>query len=131
MAYQDGQEDSVHTHILRGVTGSSPGAQGGIEVVMEAAVGNSILKFAPVPSTYSALIKIASGRSTPESVTDQVNTIVGKFRGQLAEVTFREVAILDTKEVNMADNKVVAMNDHLTDQKVVKVKSSSPRFFSF
>ena len=117
----------AHIHTLRGVIGSSPGAQVGREAVMGAVVENSTQKSAPAQSTYSALIKTASGRSTPESVVDLASRTAGKSRGLMAVVTHREVVMTDTKEVVM----IKPIRETLPSQRVVKVIISSPHFFSY
>ena len=134
MGLLGGQEVTAHTHILKGVTDFSPGAQGGKGAVMAVSVENSTPRCAPARSTYSALTKTVNGSSTPESAGDQARQITGMSRVHVDKVDIREVA----RELLKADHKVVAREVPKADNLVlamlnnpIGVRVNSPHFFSY
>ena len=130
MASQAGQEVSVQAATLK----SLPGAQVGKRAVMVAAVESTISRYAPAQNTFSALIKTASGRSTPENAEEQVSRIVGMSRDHM--VTRRvdkELANVQPKIAARAEPRVVAKPKLRVIVRLDynQVKDSNPHFFSY
>ena len=96
---------------------------------MVAVVESSTQKSAPALSTSSALIGTASGSSIPESAADQARQIIGRSKahtaatvadGGVAKPDPRGVAKPDPRGLGKAGNR-----------EVVRVRDSSPHFFSY
>ena len=96
---------------------------------MAVAVESSTLKSAPAHCIFSALIKIVSRSSLPESVADLASLITGKWRVNMADSLGAKA---DNKVAAKADHRVVAKADHMVlgmaDHR--KVRVISPHFFS-
>ena len=135
MGLQVGQEVSVLTHTLKGVTNSLPGAQGEKKAVMAAAVASSTQWSAPAQNISSALTKIANGNCIPENAADQASQTTGRFRDHTAvdrvdcRAVARQLPNSDHREVArvvlMANAQLVAMVNPIW------VRECSPHFFSY
>ena len=105
---------------------------------MVAVVESSTQKSAPALSTFSALIGTASGSSIPESAADQARQIIGRSRAHTA-ATVADHQVVDKPDprgVDMPDPRGVDKPDprglgKADNREVVRVRDSSPHFFSY
>ena len=98
---------------------------------MVAVVESSTQKSAPALSTSNALTGTASGSSIPESAADQARQIIGRSKAHTAATVadhHQGVAKPDPRGVDKPDPRGLGKADN---REVVRVRDSSPHFFSY
>ena len=133
MTSQAGQEVFVQVAILKDVINSLPGAQVGKRGVMVAAVESTTSRYAPAQNTFSALIKTASGRSTPENAEEQVSKVGMSRDHMVTRRVDKELASVQPKIAARPDPRVVAKPKLRVIVRLDynQVKDSNPHFFSY